>query len=119
MYPILYGVFIWFLYFERCQLVSDNEKDNGTLFGDSDNPTRCDISLTITIFAAILLTVNASWSLLEIYMLLRVDYKYLLSWRAWVIRVGVVVMAVTLWPGLFYQDGFDITWQYPIASVCI
>ncbi|OXA50107.1 transient receptor potential channel pyrexia [Folsomia candida] len=116
LYPILYGVFIYFLYFEHCKIESDNE--NSTI-NASSTQTRCDINVTITVAAGILLLINASWTLVEVYMLLRVDVKYLISWRTWVIRVSIVVMGVTLWPGLFYQNGYNITWQYPIASLGI
>jgi len=55
--------------------------------------------------------------MIEIYMQFRVDRKYLMSWRTWVIRVTIIVMGVTLWPGLQFKDVYNITFQYPIASV--
>jgi hypothetical protein len=117
-------IFIYFLYFQLCAFEEQGSEmvpDSSSTSSPNKNPLKrkvsCSITVGISVASYLLALFIGVWAVIEVYMQIRVDRRYLRSWRTWVIRLTIFVMGVTLWPGLQLRDVYNITFQYPIASV--
>lgn len=97
-------IFIYFLYFNRCKFEDKDDEtttEETTLTNhssqmpvnrfaraegknDKNQEQLCEISIPISVAAYLLMTIVGAFGLLEIYMQLRVDTRYIKNWRTWV-----------------------------------